>query len=56
MAKTGTGVAGKDRAVAFQPRVLVYDVQVVQAAEAKAKVHVAAPTVTVAESATVTGE
>lgn len=49
-------MAGKDRAVAFQPRVLVYDVQVAQTAEAKAKVHVAAQTETVAKSATVTGE
>lgn len=49
-------MAGKDRAVAFQPRVLVYDVQVVQTAEAKAKVHVAAQTETVAESAMLTGE
>lgn len=49
-------MAGKDRAVAFQPRVLVYDVQVVQTAEAKAKVHVAAQTATAGESATLTGE
>lgn len=56
VAKRVIGEAGKDRAVAFQPRVLVYDVQVVQTAEAKAKVHVAAQTATAGESATLTGE
>lgn len=56
VAKRVIGEAGKDRAVAFQPRVLVYDVQVVQTAEAKAKVHVAAQTATAGESAMLTGE
>lgn len=54
VAKRVIGEAGKDRAVAFQREALMYVVQVVQAAEAKAKVHVAAQTATAAESATVT--
>lgn len=56
MAKREIGEAGKDRAVAFQREASVYVVQEVQVAEAKAKVHVAAQTETVAESAMLTGE
>lgn len=57
VAKRVIGEAGKDRAVASQRQESVYVVQAVQAAEAKAKVHVAAQTATAtaAESATVTG-